>query len=115
LKATGYTIVSICILPLLINAETVSTSQSTYIDEDAAIDIVNGLSEIEKLRASNPEVRIVYIVTETPEENGRWAIKASTDQGTHYSNVGIFFVYPDTGDVTRMDPLTGKEMELDNK
>ena len=87
--------------------------QPGNIDEDAAINIVNALPQIEELRATNPDVRIVFTVTETPEEGGRWAIIVMTDQDTHYSNVGIFYVYPNTGEVTRIDPLTGGEVGLD--
>lgn len=93
----------------------VEVFQPVNIDEATAIDIVSALPQIEELRENNPGVRIIFTVTETPEEDGRWAIKASTDQGTHYSNVGIFYVYPDTGEVTRMDPLTGEEIELDEE
>ena len=99
-------------IPPSISSACEACGQYIDIDEDTAIDIVNGLPQIEELREANPGVRIVFTVTETPEDNGRWAIKAMTDQGTHYSNVGVFYVYPDTGEITRMDPLTGEEVDL---
>jgi hypothetical protein len=103
--------VALC-LPLSISSACEACGGHIDIVEDTAIDMVSSLPQIEELREANPDVRVVFAVEERPEENGRWAIKAMTDQGTHYSNVGIFYVYPGTGEITRMDPVTGDEIRL---
>ncbi|UCE27940.1 MAG: hypothetical protein JSW52_04080 [Candidatus Coatesbacteria bacterium] len=53
------------------------------------------------------------MVTGTPaDENGRWCIKAMTDEGTHYSTVRIYYVDATTRTVTTVDPVTGEELPV---
>jgi len=100
-------------LTVILGLAATTAAQPPLVDEDAAIDIVNSLPHIEELRVATPEVRVVFLIEERPEETGRWAVKALTDQGTHYSNVGIFYIDATTARVTMMDPLTGEEVALE--
>jgi hypothetical protein len=83
-------------------------------DEDAALDLVWDVSYLAEFRTENPDARLVLTVTGTPEEeNGRWCIKAMTDEGTHYSTVGIYYVDAATGTITTLNPVTGEELPVE--
>ena len=85
------------------------------VDEDMAVAMVWDVPELAELRADYPDARMVLMVTGTPEgEDGHWCIKAVTDQGTHYSNVGIYYVDAATGEITVVEPVTGEEVPIDD-
>jgi hypothetical protein len=93
----------------------VEITNELAVDEDAALDLVWNLTYLTDLRTEHPDARLVLTVTGTPdEEEGRWCVKAMTDEGTHYATVGIYFVNATTGDVTKLDPLTGEESPAGN-
>jgi hypothetical protein len=84
------------------------------IGEDAALDLVWDASYLAEFRKKNPDARLVLTVTGTPkEEDGRWCIKAMTDEGTHYSTIGIYYVEATTGTITTLDLVTGEEFPVE--
>jgi hypothetical protein len=95
---------------------TPANSTNKYeINEDAALDLVWDVAYLTEFRTDNPDARLVLTVTGTPdEETGRWCIKAMTDEGTHYSTVGIYFIDAAIGEITNLDPVTGEELPVDN-
>jgi hypothetical protein len=85
------------------------------VDEESALDSVWNLADLTDFITEHPDVKLVLTITGTPEEeNGRWCVKAMTDEGTHYSTVGIYFVDAATGEITSLDPVTGEELPIDN-
>jgi|GEM_PF-1798501 len=84
------------------------------INEDTALDLIWDVSYLTEFRTENPDARLVLTVTGTPEEeDGRWCIKAMTDEGTHYSTVGIYYVDAATGTITTLDLVTGEELPVE--
>lgn len=85
------------------------------VDEESALDSVWNVSDLTDFRTEHPDARLVLTITGTPEEeNGRWCVKAMTDEGTHYSTVGIYFIDAATGEIKKLDPVTGEELPVDN-
>jgi hypothetical protein len=90
-------------------------AEESAVDEESALDSVWNLSVLTDFRTEHPDAKLVLMITGTPEEeNGRWCINAMTDEGTHYSTVGIYFVDAATGEITSLDIVTGEEIPADN-
>lgn len=85
------------------------------VNEESALDSVWNLPVLTDFRSEYPEAKLILLITGTPEEeNGRWCVNAMTDEGTHYSTVGIYFVDAATGVITKLDSVTGDELPVDN-